>query len=223
MMLQNAIRYPWSEGAGCFVFPPTAPQQRPGDPHPVLCFLHGAQEAAEGSNPDGIAGHQSPAWHADNRSAHTARFLVICPQRRAVGRWTEADARHLHLVLDKAITEHNGREDQVFLTGFSYGGDAVFWFATDDRGERFQKLWAVDPALQPQSPVPPSDRPVLVHHGVAMRDRVVSFNNRAGLQNCAENGALAGNRLVCDLGVSHVETCLAAYDDERAYRWLLPA
>jgi poly(3-hydroxybutyrate) depolymerase len=223
MALQNAIRYPWSEGAECFVFPPAAPRQRPGDPHPVLCFLHGAQEAANGSNPDGVAGHQSPAWHADNRSVLTARFLVICPQRRTVGRWTKDDARNLHLVLDRAIAEHNGCEDKIFLTGFSYGGDAIFWFASYDRGNRFQKLWAVDPAFQPQTPVPPPDRPVLVHHGVAVRDAATSFNSRAGLQKCAENGALIGGRLVCDLGLSHVETCLVAYKDERAYEWLLPA
>lgn len=222
MALQNAVRTPWSEGADCFVFPPAVPRQRPSDPHPVLCFLHGAQEAANGSNPDGVAGHQSPAWHADNRSALTARFLVICPQRRIIGRWTNDDARNVHMVLDRVIAEHNGREDKIFLTGFSYGGDAVFWIASYDRGDRFQKLWAVDPAFQPQTPVPPPGRPALVHHGVAMREVVARFNSRAGLQKCAEDEALVGDRLVCDLGLSHVETCLTAYQDARAYKWLLP-
>jgi hypothetical protein len=56
-----------------------------------------------------------------------------------------------------------------------------------------------------------------------MRDAATRFNSHAGLQRCAENGALIGGRLVCDLGSSHVETCLAAYRDERAYEWLLPA
>jgi hypothetical protein len=223
MALRNAIRYPWTEGADCFVFPPAVSSQRPGGPHPVLCFLHGAQEAACGSNPDGVAGHRSPAWHADNRSALTARFLVICPQRRAVGRWTETDARDFHRVLDKAVAAHNGRADEILLTGFSYGGDAVFWFAAGDRGERFRKLWAVDPAFQPHTPVPPPGRPVLVHHGVAMRAAAQGFGNRAGLRACADGGALIGDRLICDLGLSHVETCRAAYGDERAYEWLLPA
>ncbi|HJU17624.1 MAG TPA: prolyl oligopeptidase family serine peptidase [Stellaceae bacterium] len=222
MALQNAIHYPWPEGGDCFVFLPAAPHRSPGDRPPVLCFLHGAQEAATGSNPDGVAGHQSPAWHADSHSALTARFLVICPQRRTVGRWTEEDARSLHRVLDRAVAEHNGRPDRIFLTGFSYGGDAVFWFAAGDRGDRFQKLWAVDPAFQLHTPVPPPGRPVLVHYGIAMRDAAARFTDRAGLQKCAGDGAPVGDRLVCDLGLSHVETCRAAYGDARAYEWLPP-
>jgi hypothetical protein len=91
---------------------PVASRQRLDGPHPVLCFLHGAQEAANGSNLDGVAGHQSPAWHADN----------------------------FHITPDKAVAEHNGDEAKTFPTGFNYGGDAVFWFASYDRGDRFQKL-----------------------------------------------------------------------------------
>ena len=181
MALQNPIRYPWSEGADCFVYPPVATGEHPGQQHPVLCFLHGREEATTGKHPDGVAAHKSPAWHANNRSPLTARFLVVCPQRRDVGRWTDSDAGNFHLVLDEVIAEHNGDADQVFLTGFSLGGDAVFWFAHYDRGNRFQKLWAVDPAIQDQTPVPAPGRPVLLHHGVRMRDVVTRFQGQRRL------------------------------------------
>jgi predicted esterase len=221
MALQNPIRYPWSEGADCFVYAPAAPGEHPGQQHPVLCFLHGRGEAATGEHPDGVAAHKSPAWHANNRSPLTARFLVVCPQRRDVVRWTDSDAGNFHLFLDEVIAEHNGDADQVFLTGFSLGGDAVFWFAHYDRGNRFQKLWAVDPAIQDQTPVPAPGRPVLLHHGVRMRDVVTRFQRRAGLLDWSTAGVPAGGRFVCDLGLPHVETCQEAYGDQRAYDWLL--
>jgi predicted esterase len=221
MALQNAISYPWSEGADCFVYAPVATGDHPGQPHPVLCFLHGRGEAATGEHPDGVAAHKSPAWHANTGSPLTARFLLVCPQRRDVGRWTATDARDFHLVLDKVIAERNGDAGKVFLTGFSYGGDAVFWFAAYDRGNRFQKLWAVDPAIQVQTPVPAPRRPVLLHHGVGMRDVVMSFQRRAGLLDWPTAALPAGGRFVCDLGLPHVETCREAYGDRRAYDWLL--
>ena len=69
----------------------------------------------------------------------TAPFIVVCPQRRDIGRWEETDAAKFHSVLDKVIAEHNGRADKIFLTEFSLGGDAVFWFASYPGGERFQR------------------------------------------------------------------------------------
>jgi hypothetical protein len=31
----------------------------------------------------------------------------------------------------------------------------------------------------------------------------------------------AGGRFVCNLGLGHMKTCRAAYQDHRAYQWLL--
>ena len=211
----------WSAGADCFVYPPVAVGRHPRQQHPVLCFLHGRGEAVAGGNPDGIAAHGSPAWHAQNGSALTEPFLIVCPQHRDVGRWDDADAAKFHLVLDKIIAEYNGDPGKVFLTGFSLGGDAVFWFTSYPRGNRFERLWAVDPAIRPDTPIPPPGRPVLLHHGDRMRDPVTSFQKRAGLLNWPTGGAPAKGRFVCDLDLPHVETCRDAYGDQRAYDWLL--
>jgi predicted esterase len=217
----QAKAYRWSEGAECFVYAPAAPLTRQGQQHPVLCFLHGRGEALSGGNPDGVAAHGSPAWHAQTGSALTAPFLVVCPQRRDIGRWDEADAAKFHLVLDKIIADHNGHADKIFLTGFSLGGDAVFWFASYPRGGRFRRLWAVDPALQSGSPVPPPGRPVLLHYGSAMQHLVGEFKERAGLVNCPDRTMLTGDRLICDLRLDHVATCRTAYGEEAPYKWLL--
>jgi hypothetical protein len=173
-------------------------------------------------NPDGVAAHGSPAWQGQTGSGLTAPFIVVCPQRRDIGRWNEADAAGFHPVLDRIIADHNGRPDKIFLTGFSLGGDAVFRFASYPRGERFQRLWAVDPALQPGTPVPPPGRPVLLHYGSAMQHLVDEFKARAGLVNCPDRAVLTGDRLICDLRLDHVATCRTAYGEEAAYEWLLP-
>jgi predicted esterase len=187
MSLQSAIRYPWTKGADCFVFLPSTRRDGVDQKHPVLCFLHGVGEALNGGSLEGVAAHQSPAWHADNRSALTAPFLTVCPQRRDAGRWTAVDAKNLHSLLDRVIEQHNGNDNRVFLTGFSYGGDGVFWFADYDRGDRFRKLWAVDPTLSPlaskPAPVPPPECPILIHYGTDAGQEMRAFIQRAGLLN----------------------------------------
>ena len=225
MSIQNALRYPWTKGADCFVFRPATHRGGADQKHSVLCFLHGVGEAVNGGNAEGVAAHQSPAWHAANSSHLTAPFLIVCPQRLEPGCWTATDAKNLHSILDQIIAEHNGCPERVFLTGFSYGGDAVFWFPTYDRGERFRKLWAVDPALSALSsepfPVPPPECPVLVHYGVEICHVMQKFNQLAGLLNWPSEGMPVGGRFACDLGLPHVDTCRAAYQDQRAYDWLL--
>jgi hypothetical protein len=54
-----------------------------------------------------------------------------------------------------------------------------------------------------------------------MRDVVTSFQRRAGLLDWPTGGVPVGDRFVCDLGLSHVETCQEAYGDQGAYDWLL--
>jgi hypothetical protein len=172
----------------------------------VLCFLHGVGEAVNGGNPEGVAAHQSPAWHADNSSPLTAPFLLVSPKRLEPGPWTAMDAKNLHSVLDQVITEHSGCPERVFLTGFSYGGDAVFWFPTYYRGERFRKLRAVDPALSQPLPVPPGECPVLVHYGEDICNVIREFNRLVGLLNWPSEGVPVGGRFGCDLGLPHVDT-----------------
>lgn len=225
MPIQKAFRYRWTEGADCFVFPPLTGGGGAAQKHPVLCFLHGVGEAVKGGTAEGVAAHQSPAWHAANSSHLTAPFLIVCPQRLEPGPWTATDAKNLHSVLDQVIAEHRGCPERMFLTGFSYGADAVFWFPTYGRGERFRKLWAVDPSFSAYSveslPVPPPECPILVHYGADIFDVMQKFNRVAGLLEWPSEGMPVNGRFACDLRLPHVDTCRTAYQDQRAYDWLL--
>jgi hypothetical protein len=88
--------YRWSDGVECFVYAPAAPFTPQGQQYQVLCFLHGRGEAVAAGNPDGVAAHGSPAWHAQTGSALTAPFLVACisrvfPAPAGMNRRTRAD------------------------------------------------------------------------------------------------------------------------------------
>jgi hypothetical protein len=176
------------------------------EPFPVLCFLHGAQEARQGNNPNGVFGHGSPASHARQGSPFVQPFLVVCPQLNAVGQWTLAHAPGVHVLLDAAIQQFGGDANRVYLTGFSFGGKGTLDFAQWPNGGRFRKLWAVDP--QPLPPQLPAGRPILIHysaqHAEAWRPHVQSI----GI--CFANS-----------GRNHVLTCPEAYRQEGWYAWLL--
>jgi dienelactone hydrolase len=143
----------------------------------------------------------------------TRGFLIVCPQRDEPGRWTPNDAEGVHALLNSAIAEHRGDENRIYLTGFSYGGDAVLRFPTYSGGDRFQKLWAVDPAVDNETPALPANRPLLIHYGVHF-PQMTSF-----LDDWKSRGKPGEVRLK-DTDFEHVATCRAAYADSEAYKWL---
>ena len=118
------------EGDRCLVFAP-----EDSGSHPVLCFLHGAGEAATDSNgkPQSLAKvleNGSPAWHADRGSAFVSRFLVICPQLERRRRWESSDAPWVESVVQAVVRVHSGDLSRLTLTGFSYGGEGAFQIAS---------------------------------------------------------------------------------------------
>jgi len=196
------------------VLVPASSDQRTRRPPPVLCFLHGHGEARTGGHPLGPAAHRSLAYHALRGSTFTRHFLVVCPQREVPGRWTAGDAEGLHELLDRVIADHHGDEHRILLTGFSYGGDAVLKLPTYPRGDRFRKLWAVDPAVDHETPPLPPNGPVLIHYGEPFADRIGQL-----LENWSHRGS-PGEVWVKDTQLEHVATCIAAYEDADAYQWL---
>jgi predicted esterase len=203
----------------CLIFVPD------GDgPHPVLCFLHGAGEAAtdKNGNPQPLAkllANGSPAWHADHGSPFVSRFLVICPQRHKRGRWTSSDAAWVDDVVEEAANEHSGDLARLVLTGFSYGGEGAFHVAPASR-LNWPTIWSVDPALQPSSPAPPATTRVRIDHGDEQPggEHMAAFAAKLGIDNLA--GSHAG-RLIIKLDANHAETSVRAYRQPQVYDWLV--
>jgi predicted peptidase len=213
----------WDGGDWAVVFAPARlPDADIRPPYPILCFLHGHGEArtapnGEACHPLGVAAHRSPAYHAQRGSEVTRPFLVVCPQRQERGRWTAQDAADVHALLDDVIVRYAGDADRIFLTGFSFGGDATLKFRHYGRGDRFQKLWAVDPAVDSDTPPLPGDRPLYIHHrgNIERGSRLDAYISTWDQQTAVRGGQCVNSQR------DHVGTCVFAYQQAPVYRWLL--
>ncbi len=198
--------------------------ETPG-PHPVLCFLHGAGEAAadrDGLNPqslNAVLAHRSPGWHAENATPFVARFLVICPQLDRTRRWEPSDAEWVDGLVAQAIGCAGGDVSHLVMSGFSLGGEGAFQLASAS-GHRWQTIWAVDPALQRIPPLPPDNVRVWVHHGPELPGGadMQAFATALGLTSF--KGDKSARRVVTMLNEDHVGTALAAFSTAVVYDWL---
>jgi predicted peptidase len=196
-------------------------------PHPVLCFLHGAGEAA--ADRDGrqqrpltqVLLHRSPGWHAENATPFVSRFLVICPQLGRTRRWEPTDAEWVDALVSNAINDYGGDASRLALTGFSLGGEGVFQLASASR-YRWPAIWAVDPALQRMPPKLAHDVRVWVHYGNDQPggENMPAFAKEFGLESFSGNRS--AHRIEAALQEDHVGTCVAAYAAAHVYDWLVP-
>jgi predicted peptidase len=207
------------EGERCLIFVPDG-----AGPHPVLCFLHGAGEAA--ADKDGtpqptakLLANGSPAWHAEQGSAFVSRFLVVCPQLECRRRWESNDAPWVDAVVQAAVQDHGGDLSRLVLTGFSYGGEGAFQIASASE-LKWPTIWVVDPALQRVPPVPVADARIWVHHGSAQpgAENMKVFAEALALKPW--DGAADARRLLTALAADHPGTCAAAYAEAHVYDWL---
>jgi predicted peptidase len=199
-------------------------------PHPILCFLHGAGEAAinQGTHSkepfpqfiDKLFAHRSPPWQASEMKAHANRFLVISPQLEGRRRWELSDAGWVDDLVYDTLRYHRGDRGRLILTGFSYGGEGVFQLASAS-ALAWRTLWAVDPALQRVPPLPEAGVRVWVHYGNDQpgKTEMEAFAANLGLQKWT--GAPNARRVVTKLDADHPGTCAAAYAEAHVYEWLL--
>ncbi|HYD53774.1 MAG TPA: hypothetical protein VEA99_14150, partial [Gemmatimonadaceae bacterium] len=146
--------------------PPTS------DPAPLLCFLHGYDEAAPLAIERALRLHGPLAPHA--APAARERFLVVAPQLPRAG-----DLWHRHVEQVEAIVDALGTSvdsTRRYLTGFSFGGNGVFDLALASPG-RWAALWPVDPTR-----VPPRDpgAPIWLSVGAAARPQARAFARALG-------------------------------------------
>jgi predicted peptidase len=148
-MEEGAVAY--SE-MGCLVSIP--PGQRPGERWPILVFLHGSGEAAPLDLQVAMTRHGPLS--ASSGSAATQRFVIIAPQLTAPGGdvWNSR-ADQVKAIARSAADKYQGNPSQIYLTGFSYGGNGVLDVGFRQR-DVWAALWPVDPN---RCPVNRADRP----------------------------------------------------------------
>jgi hypothetical protein len=191
---------------------PTAPSTE-GERWPVLCFLHGYDEAAP------LEIRRALTRYGPLRSASwpgvVKRCIVIAPQLPKAGDiwYRYADAvRQIVAGLQRA---HYGDSRRTYLTGFSFGGNGVFDLAVM-QPEYWAALWTVDPTR-----VPNEDPrcPIWLSFGQVARYRTSGFIRALDLKP-ADAGA-EGDRLYLDQRQDHTGSAALAYQDARIYAWLL--
>jgi predicted peptidase len=212
---------------GCVVSIPPGP--RPKEGWPILIFLHGNGEAAP---PLQVAMTRHGPLGASSGSEATPRFVVIAPQLPKPGGnvWNRF-ADQVEAIAQSAPEKYQGNRRQIYLTGFSYGGNGVLDIGAL-RPEVWAALWPVDPNRY--QPVDSNNRPVDINRanqpiwvsaGESARRHHASFtaNWRTVDHDWTANPYPHPNprRVYEDRGLNHVPTAMAAYSAGAIYEWLL--
>jgi predicted peptidase len=189
------------------------PEGRPGDPFPVLCFLHGYGEAA----PRDI--RRALTLHVPLRSSSTPRaareFIIVAPQLLVGGDLWNRYADVVREIVSEARSEHGGDPRRLYLSGFSFGGNGVFDLGAA-QPDLWAGLWAVDPTRVPAKKL---KRPVWFSFGEVSRAHKAASIAALDLRPFGEDAR--GDRVWLDEGLDHVGSATSAYADERIYDWLL--
>jgi predicted peptidase len=181
---------------------------------PVLCFLHGYDEAAPLDIHEALTRH-GPLWpQADLRARR--EFIVVAPQLPTGGDLWHRHADDVRGIVDEVQQRYVGDVQRLYLSGFSFGGNGVFDLAID-QSDLWTALWAVDPTRVPRQDI---QRPVWLSIGDAARRSTPGFVRSLGLEPL-EGDNPHGERWYLDQGADHVGSAQLAYSDARIYAWLL--
>jgi hypothetical protein len=180
---------------------------------PVLCFLHGYEEAAPMDIRKALTRH-GPMQRGCS-PATGREFIVIAPQLPRMGDiWYQYDEAVMDIVSTVRSTYH-GDAGRTYLTGFSFGGNGVFDLALV-QFDFWAALWPVDPTRIPDSD---PGRPVWMSFGEVSRRYKNGFIKALGLEPA--RSMPGGDRVYLDQGQDHVGAATLAYRDDRVYAWLL--
>lgn len=182
-------------------------------PWPVLCFLHGRDEAAPLEINAAITRH-GPL--RPGSSQRVTDFIVVAPQLPAPGGdvWQQY-APAVQEIVRAVQVEYAGNANRTYLTGFSFGGNGVFRLALT-QSNFWAASWAVDP---PAVPSGNPQRPVSLCLGQYSRGAGWEKYIQGLRQGQAAQGA-NGNLLINDRGNDHVRAAELAYSDDNVYVWL---
>ncbi|TWI57489.1 hypothetical protein IQ22_00706 [Pseudomonas duriflava] len=180
---------------------------------PVLCFLHGYDEAAP------MPIHKALTLHGPLNPGNPERvqetFIIVAPQMPVAGdRWYRFAGAVKEVVLS-SVDSHHGDRHRLYLTGFSFGGNGVLDLALTQK-DIWAALWPVDLT---RVPVGDPERPVWISLGEVARRNTKGFVQALDLK--AASDGLEADRIYLDEGQDHVGSARLAYRDARIYDWLL--
>ena len=175
-------------------------------PHPLICFLHGYDEAAPAPLQEALTRHGP--LRPGNPPSVADGFILLAPQLPFAGDTWHRYAHDVHGLVETTLQTHGGDAGRVYLTGFSFGANGVFDLAHFERST-WAALWAVDPTRVPRRAFA---QPVWISIGEVARHLKDSFIAALPLND----------KHICeDHGDDHVGAARRAYADERIYSWLL--
>ena len=188
---------------------------------PVLCFLHGYDEAAPIAIESALTAHGPLSSTAPPIARE--RFLIVAPQLTRAGDLGHRSARDVLTIVADVVDRFGGDASRCLLTGFSFGGNGVFDLALAQPG-RWRALWSVDPTRIPIDAL--ADTPIWLSIGAAARRLAAWIVPTLDLRPAPKQAdhparPLEDSRLHLDEGLDHVGSAASAYADERIYEWLL--
>jgi hypothetical protein len=180
---------------------------------PVLCFLHGFDEASPLDIRRAITRHGP--LRKGNPPDVRKEFIIVAPQLPVRGDIWYQYADAVRAIVDDVRHSFRGDAERTYLTGFSFGGNGVFDLAMLQL-DLWAALWPVDPTR-----IPGADpgKPVWMSFGEVSRRYKNGFIQALGLASARVSHI--GDRLYLDEGEDHVGSAELAYRDERIYSWLL--
>jgi predicted peptidase len=184
-----------------------------GGAWPVLCFLHGYDEAAPTEIRRALTRHGPLRPGSAPRAVRD--FIVLAPQLPHAGDVWYRYADAVRQIVVQVQRAHEGDPRRTYLSGFSFGGNGAFDLAIARTGF-WAALWPVDPTRVPRED---PGSPIWLSLGEVARRRKDAFVRALDLEPVG--AAPVGNRLYLDEGQDHVGSATLAYGDERIYAWLL--
>ena len=193
---------------------PPAGAERPVEGWPLVCFLHGFDEAAPRELRAALTRHGP--LHPGAPSL-TDRCVVVAPQLPAAGDVWHGSADAVREIVAQVERTHDTDPRRRYLTGFSFGGNGVFDVALL-QPRTWAALWAVDPTRPPARVIA---EPVWLSVGELARRKLAEFTAALGLANADAPDCAPGDRMYRDDGENHVGSATRAYRDGRIHDWLL--
>ena len=193
------------------------PAERVDDaPLPLLCFLHGFDEAAPHAIRRALT-LRGPL-RAGSWPGVTTQFIVVAPQLPSAGDLWHRYADDVAAIVSELRRTHGGDASRTYLTGFSFGGNGVLDLAAR-QPRTWAALWPVDPTRVPPDA---SAEPVWLSVGEIARRRLDGFVGAMGLRRVEPHESLVDDdRLYTDEGDDHVGCDARSYAEGRTYAWLL--